>query len=59
MLVLTRKENERIVVVNKEGEIIMTICLTAIQGNKVRLGFEAGSELEIWRQEVYNDKQRS
>ncbi len=47
MLVLSRKENERIVI---GGGIAITIC--SIDGGTVRLGIEAPPDVEIWREEL-------
>lgn len=49
MLVLCRKENERIVINN---EII--VFVVDIRGNKVRLGVEAPREVPIHRGEIYD-----
>lgn len=48
MLVLSRKKDEKIVI----GDDI-TICVVAIQGDKVRLGIEAPEDVSIYREEVY------
>lgn len=47
MLVLTRKENQRIFI----GE---NICLTivAIERDRIRIGIEAPREVPIWREEL-------
>ena len=47
MLVLTRKENERIVI---DGWI--TVTVVRVQGNKIRLGIEAPQEVPIMREEL-------
>lgn len=47
MLVLERKRDERIVI-NDE----ITITVTAIRGDKVRLGIEAPKDMPVHRQEV-------
>jgi carbon storage regulator CsrA len=47
MLVLSRKLNETIVI---DGNIRIT--LVAIQGNRVRLGFEAPDRVQIVREEL-------
>jgi carbon storage regulator len=47
MLVLTRKENERIVI---DGRIIVTVV--RVQGDKIRLGIEAPREVPIMREEL-------
>jgi carbon storage regulator len=48
MLVLTRTVSEQIVI---DGNIVVTV--TAVDGNKVRLGFEAPKSVRIDRAEVY------
>ncbi|MGA2619869.1 MAG: carbon storage regulator CsrA [Thermoguttaceae bacterium] len=49
MLVLTRKENESIVI-NCET----TVKVVAIRGGKVRLGIEAPKEIPVHRREVFD-----
>lgn len=48
MLVLTRKAGERIVI----GTGI-TVTVVAVQGNRVRLAFEAPADVPIHREEVH------
>lgn len=50
MLVLTRKEDEEVVIAD---EIVVHVI--EIQGNVVRLGFEAPSDVPIHRREVYDE----
>jgi carbon storage regulator len=47
MLVLTRRENERIVI---DGRI--TVTVVRVEGNKIRLGIEAPLEVPIMREEL-------
>jgi carbon storage regulator len=47
MLVLTRKLNEKVYIGND-----ITICVVAIDRNKVRLGIEAPRDLPIYREEL-------
>ena len=49
MLVLTRKENESIVI---GDNIVITVC--EVRGYKVRLGITAPKEISVHRQEVYD-----
>ncbi|HMA60801.1 MAG TPA: carbon storage regulator CsrA [Halanaerobiales bacterium] len=48
MLILTRKENEKILI-DEEIEI----SIVEIKGNKVKIGINAPEEVEILREEVY------
>ena len=52
MLVLSRKPNESIVI---NHDIVVTVL--SIQGDRVRLGIEAPSEIPVHRQEVYEKMQ--
>jgi carbon storage regulator len=54
MLVLSRKLNQSIVI---DGRI--TVKVVAIDGDVVRLGIAAPSEIPVHRQEVYDEIQRS
>lgn len=47
MLVLSRKVGEKIII----GENIV-ITVTAVEGNKVRLGVAAPPSVDIWRSEL-------
>jgi carbon storage regulator len=47
MLVLTRRENERIVI---DGRI--TVTVVRVEGNKIRLGIEAPQVVPIMREEL-------
>ena len=50
MLVLTRKHGESIVVGNA-----IRITVVELSSGTVRLGFEAPSEVSIYREELYNE----
>lgn len=50
MLVLTRKKNEKIVIVVDGREVVITTV--DIRGDRVRLGFEADPDIVILRSEV-------
>ena len=54
MLVLSRKENESIVI--NDDIIVMVV---GIRGDKVRLGIEAPKEVPVHRREVYEAMKRS
>lgn len=49
MLVLSRKQNEKIVI-NEN----ITLVVVEIRGDKVRLGIEAPKEVKVHRQEIYD-----
>ncbi|MFW5962099.1 MAG: carbon storage regulator [bacterium] len=51
MLILGRKEGEDIVIDNK-----IIIKVVKIEGDQVKIGFEAPSDIEIYRKELLNDK---
>lgn len=53
MLVLSRKQNERVVIDDK-----IVVVVVEIRGDKVRLGFEAPRDITIDRQEVHEAKLR-
>jgi len=54
MLILTRKVGESIVI---DGRIVMTI--TRLEGDTVRVGIEAPSDVPVHRSEVYNEIQKN
>ena len=49
MLCLSRKVNQRIVI----GNGLVTVTVTEIQPDQVKLGFEADPSVPIHREEVY------
>lgn len=53
MLVLSRKQNESVVLTSPGGEGLITITVVAIRGGRVRLGFEAGDDVPSYRPEVW------
>jgi carbon storage regulator len=54
MLVLTRKQQESVVVGRSDGlERLLTVTVLAIRGGAVRLGFEARGDFPIHREEVW------
>lgn len=48
MLVLSRKKNERVMIGDDIAVVVVEIC-----GDRVRLAFEAPSDIIIHREEVY------
>ena len=53
MLVLTRKRGERIMI----GDQI-TVLVSEIRGDKVRIGIEAPADVPVHREEVYDEIRR-
>ena len=53
MLVLTRMQNEKIVITTPDG-IRITVMVIAIRGDKVRLGIAAPKDVAVHREEVQN-----
>jgi carbon storage regulator len=51
MLVLSRKVGERVVV----PECDLAVTIVAIEGNKVRLGFSAPADVEVYREEIWQE----
>ena len=54
-LVLSRKQDEE-VIIHKDDEIIMSIKVSKIGSNQVRLAFDADLDIEIDREEIYKEK---
>jgi carbon storage regulator len=54
MLVLSRKVNENIVI---DGRIVVKVVRT--EGNFVKLGIEAPADVQVHRQEIYDEIQKS
>ena len=52
MLILTRKQNESIVI---DGDIRITVL--SDKHGQVKIGVEAPEDVEIWREEIYNRMQ--
>lgn len=58
MLVLSRKKNETIVAVRpgsngENPDDVITVTVVEVRGDRVRLGFMAGKEWGIFREEVW------
>ncbi len=51
-LVLTRKLNEQVIIHDDAG-VIARVKISKVDRNQVRLTFEAGEEIRIDRQEVF------
>jgi carbon storage regulator len=54
MLVLSRKIGERILVPDRE----LAITVVAIEGNRVRLGISAPTDIGVYREEVWRNLSR-
>lgn len=52
MLVVTRKEQDRILVIDEAGIVIVTIEVKQIRRNQVRVGVRATHDLTIVRGEL-------
>ena len=53
MLVLARQKDQSVVVRDsRTGELVLTVMVTEIRGEKVRLGFDAPPHFRIDREEV-------
>lgn len=53
-LVLTRKTNEKIIIHNDDDGVLATLKVSKVDRNQVRLTFEAGNEIRIDRQEIFD-----
>ncbi len=53
-LVLTRKINEKVIIHNDDDGVLATLKVSKIDRNQVRLTFEAGEEIRIDRQEIFD-----
>ena len=56
MLVLTRKEGESIVVLGEGEKPLCRIVVVKMQGGKVKIGIEAEGNLDILREELWDDR---
>lgn len=52
-LVLTRKLNEA-VVVHKDDQLILSVHVSKIDRNQIRLAFDADKDIKIDRKEVFD-----
>jgi carbon storage regulator CsrA len=53
-LVLTRKINEQIIIHKDDDGVLATLKVSKVDRNQVRLTFEAGNEIRIDRQEIFD-----
>ena len=54
MLVLSRKSQESVVVGGADGfDRLLKVTVLAIQGGRVKLGFEIDSSIPVYREEVW------
>lgn len=51
MLVLSRKEHEKLVLTTAEGVEII-VCIVKVKGNRVRVGIQAPKDIAVRRQEL-------
>lgn len=58
MLVLARKEGEAFVLTDKAGKVIGKIKVTSIRQDAVRIGFDCPPDIEIWREEIFEQDQK-
>lgn len=58
MLVLTRKDGERIIMRLPDGSKIVLSFQVPRRENKVRVGIDAGREIEIYREEIWDRMER-
>jgi carbon storage regulator len=59
MLVLSRKVDETICIVDKTNELLATITVVSIDGSRVRIGVEAPRDIQIYRSNVVNKGPRT
>ena len=55
-LVLTRKIDQEVIIHDDKG-IVANIKIIKIDGNQVRIAFDASHQINIDRKEIYNKKQ--
>jgi carbon storage regulator len=52
MLILSRREDESIII--GEGDDAMILTVVTIKGKQVRLGITASKDIPVHREEIYN-----
>jgi carbon storage regulator CsrA len=56
MLVLSRKLNEQIELIDDHGNLLGSIMVVKIQGNRIALGITAPAKVKVIRSEVKNKR---
>jgi carbon storage regulator CsrA len=51
MLVLSRREHERLILTTEDG-LEIVICIVKVKGNRVRIGVQAPKTVSVRRQEL-------
>ena len=54
MLVLTREVDQSIIIGGK-----IRVMVVKVRNGKVRLGFDAPDDVEVWREEIYKEIQKA
>lgn len=52
MLILSQKRNQTVNVYDDNGNLICTVTVTAIDRNRVRVGYKAKPEIHFVREEI-------
>ena len=53
MLILTRRTNESIIIIDSDNNTLAQIVVTNIDKNQVKLGINTSVDSKIWRSELY------
>lgn len=53
MLILSRRQNESIIITNNAGKPITEITVVKIDTNQVKIGINAPVDYKVWRKELY------
>ncbi len=56
MLVLSRKLNERIELLDEHGNLLGSVAVVKIQGNRIALGITAPAKVKVLRSEIKDRK---
>ncbi len=57
MLVLTRKNNEGVLILDEEGNILARVVVVKTTQGKVQVGIEADPQTKILREELYEGEE--